>query len=80
MRPHTLTSYDTVEVIVRARSGGLTWGETADLIGVDERTLHYWRAKGKSLWVKIYTWEMQETELNRARALDGRPLRATESA
>ena len=63
MRPHTLTSYDTVEVIVRARSGGLTWGETADLIGVDERTLHYWRAKGKSLWVKIYTWEMQETEL-----------------
>ncbi|MDE0041750.1 MAG: hypothetical protein OXT74_06925 [Candidatus Poribacteria bacterium] len=64
MRPHTLTSYDTVEVIVRARSGGLTWGETAELIGVDERTLHYWRAKGKSLWIKIYTWEMQETELS----------------
>ena len=63
MRPHTLTSYDTVEVIVRARTGGLTWGETAELIGVDERTLHYWRAKGKSLWVKIYTLEMQETEL-----------------
>lgn len=63
MRPHTLTSYDTVEVIIRARSGGLTWGETAELIGVDERTLHYWRSKGKSLWVKIYTWEMQETEL-----------------
>ena len=63
MRPHTLTSYDTVEVIVRARIGGLTWGETAELIGVDERTLHYWRAKGKSLWVKIYTLEMQETEL-----------------
>ena len=63
MRPHTLTSYDTVEVIVRARSGGLTWGETAELIRVDERTLHYWRAKGKSLWVKIYTLEMQETEL-----------------
>ena len=63
MRPHTLTSYDMVEVIVRARSGGLTWGETAELLGVDERTLHYWRSKGKSLWVKIYTWEMQETEL-----------------
>ena len=63
MRPHTLTSYDPVEVIVRARSGGLTWGETAELLGVDERTLHYWRAKGKSLWVKIYTWEIQETEL-----------------
>lgn len=63
MRPHTLTSHDTVEVIVRARTGGLTWCETAELIGVDERTLHYWRAKGKSLWVKIYTWEIQETEL-----------------
>ncbi len=63
MRPHTLTSHDTVEVIVRARTGGLTWYETAELVGVDERTLHYWQAKGKSLWVKIYTWEMQETEL-----------------
>ena len=63
MRPHTLTSYDTVEVIVRARLGGLTWGETAELIGVDERTLHYWRSKGKNLWVKIDTWEIQETEL-----------------
>ena len=63
MRPHTLTSHDTVEVIVRARLGGLTWNETANLIGVDERTLHYWRAKGKNLWVKIYTWELQETEL-----------------
>ena len=63
MRPHTLTSYDTVEVIVRARIGGLTWSETAELIGVDEGTLHYWRAKGKSLWVKIYTLEMQEADL-----------------
>ena len=63
MRPHTLTSYDTVEVIVRARSGGLTWAETAELIGVDERTLHYWRSEGKSLWVKIYTWEKKEAEL-----------------
>lgn len=63
MRPHTLTSQDTVEVIVRARAGGLTWGETAELIGVDERTLHYWRAKGKSLWVKIDTWEIQEADL-----------------
>ena len=65
MRPHTLTSHDTVEVIVRARLGGLTWNETANLIGVDERTLHYWRSKGKSLWTKIDTWEMQETELTK---------------
>ena len=64
MRPHTLTSHDTVEVIVRARTGGLTWRETAELIGVDERTLHYWRTRGKNLWVKIYTWEKKEAELS----------------
>ena len=42
-----------IELAIDARKGRLTIAEIAEFIGIAERTLYYWRTRGKEIYVEV---------------------------
>ena len=51
-RPARINDF-VVDLIVKARHGGLTIAETAAFLKVSERTLYRWIEQGRDLWLAI---------------------------
>lgn len=63
-RPARINDF-VVDLIVKARHGGLTIAETAAFLKVSERTLYRWIEQGRDLWIAIELhWSKERDKLS----------------
>ncbi len=59
MRPSKITPL-LVDMITKALNGGLSRAETAEAIGISQRTLYNWLEEGKNLYLRVWAGEIED--------------------